>query len=229
MKYASYEYIDEPRAVVRISIGGMSTPVWFQNRWGDSDEEFSEFIVRNGCGHCCAAMALTLHGHSIDPLEEYMLCRRLWGAPAEVRDPDGRKSGQANFQSVMGITKVIRHFGISAECFGVADLQKVGAHIDGALRCGKQVIFCARPSSDNPENPFSLGYHWIMAVGYTESGSILVANSSEKYTPLGVQEVSLTTILRALCLGSSPADFTWGEWGDEAAGFVGGTGYVVVG
>ena len=229
MNYASYEYINEPRAVVRVKIGDAATPVWFQNRWEASDEQFSEFIVRNGCGHCCAAMAITLGGHRIDPLEEYNLCRSLWGAPDEVRGPDGRKSGQANFQSVMGITKVIRHFGISAECFGVPDLESVGAHIDGALRSGKQVIFCSRPSPDYPENPFSRGYHWVMAVGYTENGSILVANSSEKYTPLGAQEVTLTTLLRALPKGASPKDFTWGEWGDEEGGFLGGTGYILIG
>lgn len=226
MSYARYEYINEPRAVARVSVGGMSTPVWFQNRWETDSHEYACFIVRNGCGHCCAAMALTLHGHSIDPLSEYILCRELWGAPREVRNPDGTKSGQANFQSVSGITKIIRHHGVRAECFGVPDSASVGEHIDRALREGKQVIFCTRASADNPDNPFSTGYHWVMAVGYTESGSILVANSSEKYTDTGVQEVDLATVLRAMCHGSEPTDMTWGEWHED---FKHGTGYIVVG
>ncbi len=57
---ARYEFINEERAVIRIVLGDRSTPVWFQNRWGSDEREFSEFIVRNGCGHCCAAMALSL-------------------------------------------------------------------------------------------------------------------------------------------------------------------------
>lgn len=223
---ARYEFINEERAVIKIVVGERSTPVWFQNRWAGDEREFSEFIVRNGCGHCCAAMALTMHGHPTGPLEEYRLCRELWGAPKEIRKPDGTKCGQANFQSVMGITKIIRHFGVSAECFGVPELDSVGRHIKEALDAGKEVIFCTRPSEDNPDNPFSVGYHWVMAAGYTEEGKILVANSSEKYTDIGAQEVTLDTILRALCLGSEPADYTWGEW-DE--GFIHGTGYIVVG
>lgn len=226
MKYASYEYINEPRAVVRVMIDGKSTPVWFQNRWDEDSHEFSGFIVRNGCGHCCAAMALTLYGHGIDPLGEYILCRELWGAPREVRNPDGTKSGQANFQSVTGITKIIKHFGVMAECFGVPDRERAREHIEAALSCGKQVIFCTRPSADNPSNPFSTGYHWVMAVGYTESGTILVANSSEKYTAAGVQEVDMTTIVSALCHGAEPHDLTWGEWHED---FKHGTGYIVVG
>ena len=227
MNYATYEYINEERAVVRVKIGDMSTPVWFQNRWDGDSHEFSGFIVRNGCGHCCAAMASTLHGHPITPLEEYILCRELWGAPNEVRNPDGTKSGQANFQSVDGIAKIIRHFGIPAKVHGIPDLESAEKNMESALKCGKQVIFCTRHDPANPDNPFSTGYHWVMAVGYTESGSILVANSSEKYTKVGIQEVDMPTILRAICLGASPADFTWGEWCGE--GFLGGVGYIVVG
>ncbi len=225
MGYADYEYINEERAVVRVRLGDMSTPVWFQNRWQGDSHELSGFIVRNGCGHCCAAMALTMHGHPIDPLGEFLLCRELWGEPREGRNPDGTKSGQANFQSVTGIAKIIRHHGVRAEVYGVPDLEGAKKNIERALNEGKQVIFCTRPDPSNPQNPFSTGYHWVMAVGYTEGG-ILVANSSEKYTEAGVQVVDMPTILRALCLGSQPRDFTWGEWCEE---FREGTGYIVVG
>ena len=120
-----------------------------------------------------------MHGYEIAPLAEYILCRELWGAPNEILNFDGTKSGQGNFQSVMGITKIIRHFGVPAECFGIPELKSVGEHIESVLKEGRQVIFCTRPRADNTDNPFSTGYHWVMAVGYTEGGKMLVANSSE--------------------------------------------------
>lgn len=167
-----------------------------------------------------------MHGYEIAPLAEYILCRELWGAPNEILNFDGTKSGQGNFQSVMGITKIIRHFGVPAECFGIPELKSVGEHIESVLKEGRQVIFCTRPRADNTDNPFSTGYHWVMAVGYTEGGKMLVANSSEKYTSCGVQEVDIDTVLCALCLGAHPADFTWGWWSED---FKEGTGYIVVG
>ena len=226
MNNLSYEHINDAKAKVRVFVKDRSTPVWLQNRWESDGGEFAEYVVRNGCGHCCAAMALTLHGHPIDPLGEYRLCRELWGAPVEICNPDGTKSGQANFQSVSGIAKIIRHHGVGAECFGVPDAQSVGRHIAESLDAGKQVIFCTRPSPDNPDNPFSTGYHWVMALGYTEDGMILVANSAERYTELGIQAVTLDTVLRAMCHGADPHDMTWGEWHED---FIHGTGYVVVG
>lgn len=64
-----------------------------------------------------------------------------------------------------------------------------------------------------------------MAVGYTEEGKILVANSSERWTATAVHEVEIETILKALFLGASPIDLTWGE----RKRYVNCSGYVVVG
>lgn len=77
MRYADYIIKDE--GVIRsvVTLGDKSTPVWAQNRWDTG--EYQEFVRKNGCGHCCCAMALNLYGIKIDPHGEFALCRRLWG------------------------------------------------------------------------------------------------------------------------------------------------------
>ena len=219
MVYASYRSQDNELIPAIVSLGEMQTPVWVQQRWETG--EYAIYVRKNGCGHCCAAMALNMHGVNIDPHEEYELCVKLWGHP----EIDGHEK-QGNFQSVDGIAKIIRHHGVAAESFGVPDRECAIEHICRALRDGKLVIFESHPSEDFPDNPFSTGEHWVMAVGYTEDGEILVANTSLRATDKGYQLVDADTVKRALYLGASPADYTWGEWRDE---FLGGVGYVVVG
>lgn len=114
MIYASYREENNELIPVCVSLGEMQTPVWLQQRWEAG--EYAIYVRKNGCGHCCAAMALNMHGVKIDPHEEYELCVKLWGHPKI----DGHEK-QGNFQSVDGIAKVIRHFGIAAESFGVPD------------------------------------------------------------------------------------------------------------
>ncbi len=218
MQYASYKMINTELIPSVVSIGEASTPVWRQARW--STGEYQEFVRKNGCGHCCAAMALNLHGVKIDPHGEFTLCRQLWGEP--VRE---QEFPQGNYQTVSGIVKILNHHGIRAECFGVPSHESAASHIAAVLREGKQVIFWSNPNEDFPENPFSQGEHYVMAVGYTEDGQILVANSSERRAKDGVHLTDITTIVRALYLGSSPTDKTWGEKGDH----VHCAGYVVAG
>ena len=213
MKYASYRLTDDPYIPSYVMLGKQESPVWRQARWDTG--EYREFIVKNGCGHCCAAMALTLHGVKVDPHREFALCRALWGEPGE---------GEGNWQSVAGIVKILRHHGVPADYFGIPDPERTAAHIEGALKDGKQVIFWSQPSPAFPENPFSKNAHYVMAVGYTEGGEILIANSSEVAAPLGVQTVSIDTIRRALYRGAAPADVTWGLLDLPRSG-----GYVVVG
>lgn len=219
MIFASYKYEDSEKIPATVSLGERTTPVWIQQRWDSG--EYLIYVRKNGCGHCCAAMALNLFGVKIDPHGEYALCRSLWGAP---RDEGERRQG--NFQSVSGIVKILEHYGVPAECFGVPDRESAAEHIERALGEGRVVIFESHPSEDFPDNPFSTGEHWVMAVGYTEDGKILIANSSERAIATGIQLVDIETVKRALYLGAAPEDMTWGEWRDE---FIHGVGYIIVG
>ncbi len=214
MEYASYKIIDNELIPSIVTLGDGSTPVWRQGRW--SEGEYQQFVRGNGCGHCCTAMALNLHGIKIDPHEEFTLCMKLWGEPVLP---------QRGYQTVSGITKILGYHGVKAECFGVPSREEATAGIEEALKNGKQVIFWSHPNEDFPENPFSTGEHYVMAVGYTEDGKILVANSSEKRAPTGVQLVDVDTIAKALLLGASPEDMTWGERGPRERC----SGYVMVG
>ena len=201
-------------AVVRV--GAYETPVWLQARWEEG--EFARFIRQNGCGHCCAAMAANLHGISITPYEEYVHCRKLWGEPT---------GDQGNWLSTAGVEKVLRSLGVPARGFGVKaqGAKKATEHILSALREGKQVIFTSDPD-DFPENPFSKGYHWVMAVSLQEDGTVLIANSSEKAAPEGIQSVLPEVIEKALFEeATAPEDMTWGE-GQRIHE---GSGYIIVG
>jgi len=214
MIYADYKPLDSELTPAIVTLGDKSTPVWHQSLWQTG--EYQEFVRKNGCGHCCAAMALNLYGVKIDPHGEFTLCRRLWGEPQEH---------QGNYQTISGITKILNHHGVAAQCFGVPSFESAAAHIEKALQDGKQVIFWSPGVTTYPETPFSNGEHYVMAVGYTKDGKILVANSSRLKAPTGVQFVDIETIARALYLGSEPTDKTWGERGQHQNC----AGYVVVG
>lgn len=53
----------------------------------------------------------------------------------------------------------------------------------------------------------------------------MIANSSKRKAPSGVQTVDIGTVAKALYLDSDPTDKTWGEKGDH----IHCAGYVVVG
>ena len=218
MYYATYDLVSSDTIPSIVRFGNHHSPVWRQQRWVSG--EYQEFIRKNGCGHCCATMALRLNGVYIDPHQEFTLCRQLWGEPQKDRE-----FPQDNLQSVAGITKILRHHGVAAEYFGVPDLKKAEKHFDEALRAGKKIIFWSHPTEGFPENPFSKKEHYVLAVGYTPEGKILVANSSEPWTPIGIHEVPMQTIMRALFLGADPIDMTWGERDH----YINCAGYVVVG
>lgn len=183
-----------------VCLGERSTPVWIQTQWQQG--EFAVYIRKNGCGHCCTAMTANLYGVSIDPYGVYTLCRQLWGPP---------ENGQDHFLSVGGITKVLRHLQIPAQCYGVAKGQEAAEHIVDCLRQGKQVILISDPFKD-PGNLFSTGYHYVLAVGLQEDGGILIANSSETVTAGGVQTATRQQIASALYQGGTAnEEMTWGE------------------
>lgn len=213
MVCAKYNKRDDYLIPSEVILGDNMTPVWLQQRWKDG--EFSEYIIRNGCGHCCTAMVLNLKGIKINPHEEFELCRKLWGAP-------NTNEGQDNFMSVAGIVKILAHFGIKATYFGVSDRIEATKHIVESLNQSKCVIFTSMPSEEYPNNMFSTGAHYVLAVGYTEDGKILIANSSEKTTDLGVHLVDKEVIKKSIYTPTDPRDFTWGVITEipQSAGYV---------
>lgn len=218
MNYPTYEYTQNPKIPAYVQVGEKSTPVWIQQLWEDG--EFSEYVRRNGCGHCCTAMVLNLHGVNIDPHEEYTLCRKRWGKPRM-----GEPLFEDNFLSGTGIAEILESFNVPAKTYGVPEgnVNAAAKHISDCLKDGKQVILWSHPSDKLPDNPFSSGEHWILAVGYMEDGQILVANSSQKAaTDKGIQFTDIETIEKVLFEGSEPMDFTWGRYDLKHGG-----GYVV--
>lgn len=215
-KQVDYRLTGEYLTPAVIRIGQYETPVWMQQRWQGG--EFTTYIRNNGCGHCCTAMAARLHGVQIDPHSEYIYCRKLWGDPSEK---------QGHWLTTMGIVKVLHSLGVPAQGFGVAQFgaQQATVQIVSALEAGKQVVFTSNPDH-YPDNPFSKGYHWVMAVSLEENGTILVANSSDKATIEGVQRVTCDMIEKALFAeATAPEDMTWGE----PDRIYEGSGFVVVG
>ena len=202
----TYEKTDDPRAPALARVNGQETPVWIQALWEEGPH--AEYVRKNGCGHCCAAMAARLHGVAdIDPAKEYARCLELWGEPEGI---------QGHFQSVRGIAKILGSLGIRAEAVGVPETEPE----DGALRNriaqalgeGKQVIFWSQPRPGRrDENPFSPNAHYVMACGYDADGNIVIANSRS-----GIQLCNIDTVMETLYYGSDPAAETWGEGGDHS-------------
>lgn len=214
-----YKVISDTVSPSVVTCGNFSTPVWIQSNWVVG--EYAQFIQKNGCGHCCTAMALNLHGIKIDPHEEFILCRKLWGDPRI-----GEPLYEDNFLSVSGIVKILKYFNVNSECFGVpvGECDNSARHIITALASGKSVILWSHPSEKLIPNPFSSGEHYIYLAGIYKNGKILVANSSLKGTAEnGIQFTDCSTISDVLMEGCFPHDYTWGRYDLEHSG-----GYVVV-
>jgi len=220
MTFATYKLTNNPSIPAEVTVDGHSTPVWIQQNW--TEGENSLYIRRNGCGHCCTSMVLNLRGIKINPYEEYMHCRKLWGVPNEDAIPP-----QDHFITVSGITKVLESFGIKSKCFGVLNGKETKASQDivSALEAGKLVILESHPSESFPDNPFSTGEHYVLAAGICENGKILIANSSGKAEPTGIQLVDMQTIAGALYPDTVPDEtMTWGV----VEKLENGVGYVIV-
>ena len=216
----SYTLLD-PEALVAATVtkGDYTAPVWIQKRW--TEGEFAEYIVKNGCGHCCAAMALCLCGHTVTPYDEYLHCREVWGLPDEVET--------FHYLSVAGVCASLKSYGVKAEAFtnapGEEGIRAAVEHIRTSLVEGKLVVFGSVPL--RADNPFSTGRHYVLFVGLDGDGSVLVANSSVKAQPktVGVQTVPFTAVADAML----PTGGILGEgltWGTPALPT---SGYVVVG
>ena len=204
---AVFTFHDDAKIPVTVTKGEYSTPVWIQTAWEEG--EFSVYIQKNGCGHCSCAMAARLCGvPDITPYTEYENCRRLWGIP-------NADEGRYHWLCFGGVVESLKSYGVEAEAFGVPAGKQSEAVEDicRALSEGKLVIFCSLPLT--PDNPFSSGAHYVLFVGLTEDGRVLVANSSLKArteTP-GAQTVTRGEIENALYPhGCEPngKGLTWG-------------------
>ena len=216
----TFEFTENSKAPSVITKGKFSTPVWIQQEWTDGG--YASYIVHCGCGHCCTAMTLRLFGVEIDPYEEYLHCRKMWGEPRQ-----GEPLFEENYLSGTGIEKVINSLGVPAKAYGVeiGKTKESAEHIFESLKNGKAVVLWSHPSSKLPDNPFSPGEHWIILCGLTDDGKILVANSSKRgKTDRGIQFTDIETIEKVLLEGSSINDYTWGRHD-----LAGGGAYVVVG
>lgn len=215
-----YEYTGDTSVPAIITKEENSTPVWIQQEWQNG--EFSQYIIKNGCGHCCCAMALNLNGIKIDPHEEYTYCRKLWGEPRM-----GEPLFEDHFLSETGIAQVIRSFGVNAKAFGIeaGKAYEASCHIEKELSEGRVVIIWSHPSDKLPDNPFSPGEHYILAAGITDNGEILIANSSLKaHTKDGIQFAERETLEKVLFENTVTTDYTWGRYDFTKSG-----AYVVVG
>ena len=212
----TYEFTGNEKIPAKVTRNGKTTPVWIQRYWEDG--EYKEYVQRNGCGHCCVAMAARLHGIDIDPHEEFTECRKLWGEPVYP---------QQNFLSVAGASKMLNHFGIPAKPYVSTDKDEAIGHITDALDNGYMVIFCVGPYDENPGHPFSKGSHWVLAAGYDANGKIVVANSSVRaITQDGIQVVEPEVIRDALFISEQLDESR--TWGIELPRALSG-GYIIVG
>ncbi len=205
-KNASFFINSDPLTPAIIEKNSNKTPVFIQQRW--TDGEFAEFIVKNGCGHSCVAMALRLEGiPDVTPHDIYTHSIELWGAPKEESP-----YLQGNWLSISGICKIFASYGIKAQYIHIEKSGEAAAaeRIFEFLESGKTVIFNSVPNRS--DNPFSCRSHYVLAVGLTENGSALIANSSlnGKTSPLGIQTADKETVASALVGGDLHRDDTWG-------------------
>ena len=224
MNNLSYEFLNSPLIPAVVKRNGNQTPVWMQQRWEEG--RYAVYVRQNGCGHCCASMALNLFGFEINPHQHIERCVKLWGEPAISENGNQ----QYYFLTPNGIVESLSGYGIKAECFGHKNqgVDSATEHIVNCLKDGKMVILISSPSQEFPENPFSKGDHYVLAVGLTCDDKILIANSSTKseYTiGEGIQEVDKEVIKKSLNPVAEPIKTRWGELVNLHEGI----GYIVIG
>ena len=223
MSKATYKILKDEYIPVSVSVNGFETPVWIQQLTPEG--KYQSPLRYSGCGHSCNAMALSLRGKPTTPQQEIEFCVKRWGEPSV--SSSGKK--QYWFLSITGMVEILNACGLNAKCYGVSEQTPKTAteHIVSALNEGKLVTIVSSPSESFKENPFSTGDHYVLLLGFTSDGKILVANSSLNgvYDKcVGVQEVDSETIMRALNPAGSPKQKTWGELENLFEGI----GYVII-
>lgn len=222
MKNPTYKFTNNELIPAQIELNGKTSPIWMQQRWQDG--KYAVYVRQNGCGHCCASMLCNLSGIEITPYKHLEHCVELWGEPTIA--PSGNQ--QYYFLSITGLAESLNSLGVSCKYYGHKNqgVENAVEHIYESLKQGKLIIFVSSPSESFPDNPFSKGDHYVLAVGLTKDNKILIANSSTNgiYTiGEGIQEVDLETIKKALNPIAEPIDRTWGELVDLHLGI----GYIV--
>lgn len=121
-------------------------------------------IAKNGCGACCAAMALTLMGKKATPANVIGKGVALWG-----------KWKKSCTLSGIGIQTIIKKYGYKAKYYKVSTLNRpaIKRTINKALKAGRPVICWTGRG-------FSSGDHYVLAVGYNKLGRVVVANSGKR-------------------------------------------------
>ena len=223
-KTVKYEFTKEQLIPAIMHRNGNKTPIWMQQRWQDG--KYAVYVRQNGCGHCCVSMVCNLLGIEMNPHAHIERCVKLWGEPSIASNGNQ----QYYFLTPNGIVESLTGMGVKAECFGHKNqgVDSAVKHIVNSLKDGKMVIFISSPSKEFLDNPFSKGDHYVLAVGITESGKILIANSSTNgiYTiGEGVQEVDEVAIKKSLNPIAEPIKTKWGEITDLHEGI----GYIVIG
>jgi hypothetical protein len=131
----------------------------FDSRWKDKPYGQQGTIGSSGCGPSSLAIAVsTLSGQTIDP--EHMA---LWAYQ------NGYKcEGNGSYHSL--IPEGATHFGLTVDCAGVNDAQKIVE----ALASGKLAVAIMS------KGHFTKGGHFIVLRGVTAEGKILVADPASQ-------------------------------------------------
>ncbi len=184
-----------------VALNGKQMRVWNQHKLVG---KYKTMLDKHGCGVCCGAMAATLMGRSITPLQ--------------FAEKAVAQFGYKNTAiSTAGIVTVMKKLKIPAVRYSVtkANLSRIRKKIDTALKAGKPVICWTYPYDG--KNLFAKGSHYVLAVGYTKEGKVLVANSGSR-GPLHQTSLDrLTANLYHSCRGK---DKGWYKHSPGSAGIV---------
>lgn len=169
--------------------------------------QWQKEIKSHGCGACCARIGLNLAGKSLKPEDVMDKAKQLFGKEL---------TGESYGLSAQGIATICIDYGVRAEALPVtkATLPERKRDLDAALRDGRTVCCWVNGA------PFSSNHHWVIAVGYTAEGKIVIGNSGGKnriqYTTLN----ELTSRLHTTTPKNALKAEAWLTGADSSAGMV---------
>lgn len=192
-----------------VKLGDKSTTVWDQHK---CTGDWSHELDKHGCGICCAAMANNLKNDKQTTPEKLM--------SLAVKKLGERKSGETYAISTNGIVTILKDVGCSAHRLLVTNSSRdeIKKQIKDALKNAKPVICWTYPHATG--DPFGDGHHYVLAVGLTKDGKVVVANNGSRGPTHVVDVDELCKYLYRYCNGKDHG------WLHSAAG---SAGVVVVG